>query len=460
MKKIILSKNKEEIIMLRNKIFKVRHGALVATLVAFVALVVAVLVACPAANSGGGGIGYVCANGTASSLRDATADGITRCVSCDSGWYLRTMQQRCVNELLTNVDNVIDAGSLELLDASSVTTATIGGTPYLFVAGFTDDGVSVFSIANDGTLSNVDNVTDDATLALNGAFSVTTETIGGTPYLFVAGRNDHGVSVFSIGTGGSLTSVQDVTDDANLELEGAYSVTTATIGTASYLFVAGDIDDGLSVFSIANNGRLTSVQDVTDDTTLALNGASSVTTATIGTASYLFVAGFSDSGVSVFSIANNGTLTNVDNVIDAGSLELEGATSVTTATIGGTSYLFVAGFSDSGVSVFSIANNGTLTNVDNVTDAGSLELNGAISVTTATIGATTYLFVAGRDDDGVSVFSIANDGTLTSVHNEPDAGSLELDNAYSVTTATIGATTYLFVAGFGDDGVSVFSINE
>ncbi len=53
-------------------------GALV-TLVALV-----VLVACPAANNRGGGTGqlYVCDNGTPSSLRDATADGISRCVSC------------------------------------------------------------------------------------------------------------------------------------------------------------------------------------------------------------------------------------------------------------------------------------------------------------------------------------------------------------------------------------------
>ncbi len=52
-------------------------------------LLVAVLVACPAANSGGGGPGgntgrpYLCANGTPSSLRDATADGLTRCASCN-----------------------------------------------------------------------------------------------------------------------------------------------------------------------------------------------------------------------------------------------------------------------------------------------------------------------------------------------------------------------------------------
>ena len=92
----------------------------------------------------------------------------------------------------TNVTD--DDVSLELLGASSVTTATIGATPYLFVAGQSDNGVSVFSIATGatgGALTNVHNVTDDATLALAGAISVTTATIGATPYLFVAGQNDN-----------------------------------------------------------------------------------------------------------------------------------------------------------------------------------------------------------------------------------------------------------------------------
>ena len=42
-------------------------------------------------------------------------------------------------------------------------------------------------MAADGTLTNVDNVSDDATLELDGAFGVTTAVVGGTTYLFVAG---------------------------------------------------------------------------------------------------------------------------------------------------------------------------------------------------------------------------------------------------------------------------------
>ena len=257
-----------------------------------------------------------------------------------------------------------------------------------------------------------------------------------------------------------LTSITNVSDDANLELDGAASVTTATVGSTTYLFVAGFSDDGVSVFSVANNGNLTSITNVSDDANLQLDGAASVTTATVGSTNYLFVAGVDDNGVSVFSVANNGMLTSVHNVPDNDNLKLGGATSVTTTTVGSTTYLFVVGFFDNGVSVFSVANNGMLTSVDNVTGNANLELDGATSATIATVGSTPYLFVAGFFDDGVSVFSVANNGMLTSVDNVSDDANLELDGALSVTTATVGSTTYLFVAGRVDDGVSVFRVEE
>ena len=370
-----------------------------------------------------------------------------------------TITVNLIDLLLFNTTNVGDGGNLLLDGVYSVTTAEVGGMTYLFVAGYLDNGVNVFSVANNGSLNNVTNVKNDSSLELEGAISVTIAEVGGMTYLFVAGDFDDGVSVFSVANNGSLTNVDNVSDDSSLELDGVYSVTTAEVGGMTYLFVAGRDDSGVSVFSVANNGSLTNVDNVSDDSSLELDGARSVTIAEVGGMTYLFVAGYWDDGVSVFSVANNGSLTNVDNVTDASSLELDGASSVTTAEVGGMTYLFVAGFDDDGVSVFSVANNGSLTNVHNVTDASSLELDGATSVTTVEVGGMTYLFVAGYYDDGVSVFSVANNGSLNNVDNVSDDSSLLLNGSISVTTGG-REMTYLFVSGFDDSGVSVFRVDD
>jgi hypothetical protein len=84
----------------------------------------------------------------------------------------------------------------------------------------------VFSVAADGTLTNVANVTDDATLALNRPLGVTTAVIGGIPHLFVAGHDDSGVSVFSL--------------DGNVPLLGdvLWQHSDGTVATAGHEFPA------------------------------------------------------------------------------------------------------------------------------------------------------------------------------------------------------------------------------
>ena len=365
-----------------------------------------------------------------------------------------------INPSLTNIANIVDDETLKLNGASSLTTTVIDGITYLFVAGQNDNGVSVFSVSSSGTLTNVDNVTDDGDLRLLGVSSLTTTVIDGTTYLFVAGETDNGVSVFSVSSSGTLANVDNVADHDvdNLNFLGASSLTATMIDGTTYLFVAGQNDNGVSVFSVSSSGTLTNVDNVTDDENLSLLGASSLTTTVIDGTTYLFVAGQSDNGVSVFSVSSSGTLANVDNVVDDEILKLFIPNSLITAVIDGTTYLFVAGFIDNGVSVFSVSSSGTLANVDNVTDDENLSLFLTSSLTTTMIDGVTYLFVTGQGDNGVSVFSVASDGELTNIANIVDDETLKLDGAVSSTTTMIDGISYLFVIGHDDDGVSMFRL--
>ncbi len=55
-------------------------------------------------------------------------------------------------------------GARDLTASLALATALVGNKTFLFAASAVDDGVSVFEVAGNGTLTNVDNVTDDATL--------------------------------------------------------------------------------------------------------------------------------------------------------------------------------------------------------------------------------------------------------------------------------------------------------
>ncbi|WP_421791604.1 Ig-like domain-containing protein [Hyphobacterium sp.] len=367
------------------------------------------------------------------------------------------------NGTLTNVQNINDNGFLELNGAREVSFVEIGGTTFLYATGAIDDGVSIFSMAANGTLTNVSNVPDTDSIALNGAAGVAAGLIDGSPFVYVTGNSDNGISGFSAAANGILTNIQTLKDNSNITLDQVYDLAVAEVGGNDYLFTAANNDDAVSVLSIAADGSLAQVANAVDDATLEINGVRSVATANVGGADFLFAAGYLDDGVSVFSVAVNGALTNVFNVADDGTMNLQEARSLAIANIGGTDLLFVAGHRDEGVSVFSIAANGTLTNVFNFADDNTTSFDQPTSVSTAVVDGTTYLFVGGGTDGfgsggGISVFSVAANGTLTNVANTTDGGSLELEGDISTAIAEIGGTTYLFAAGSDDHGVSVFSV--
>lgn len=413
---------------------------------------------------------------------------------------------------LTNTDNVADGGSLELLNPSHSHVATVGGTPYLFVSGGNDAGVSVFSVANDGTLTNTDNVTDGGSLQLSGARHLTTATVDGTTYLFAAGYYDDGASAFSVATDGTLTNVFNVSDDATLELDGAWDVRTHEVGGTTYLYVTGWLDDGVSVFSVANDGSLTNTENIADSGPIVLDGAWRSLIRQFGSTTHYLVTGQSETAVNIFEVGNDGGLTHdntytssteitlnspdnghpvevggnqymivpadTESTLNVYSLSASGelafvsryrdddtvhlyyTSRVTSAVVNGTTYVFATGLHDDGVSVFSLASDGSLSNVFNIADDATLNLNGSFGLATLEKDGTTYLFAGGLYDDGISVFSVANDGSLTNVANVSDSTSLNLNSIRDVLAHRVGSTDFLFVAGQTDDGVSVFRINS
>lgn len=317
------------------------------------------------------------------------------------------------------------------------------------------------------SLTNLFNVTDSTALELVGALGLATGKGGGKNLLFVAGNGDNGITTFQITKSGHLKKVQVLNDqpDPGVQLDGAYDLVRATVGKKSFLLATGQDDDGISSFEIKKkNGHLVNRDNVddTDNVAFKLSGTNDVLTAKVGTKTFAVIAasGAGDNGITVFQLHGNGTLTNTDNVTDGGALEIFTAFGLAKAAIGGTTYVFAGGIADDGVSVFSLGADGTLTNTDNVDDAADVDflLDGVVALTTAVVGTRTFLFVAGSVDDGISVFEVAANGTLTNVDNVGDDGTLNLDGADALATIKIAGITYLFAGGGVDSGFSTFVV--
>ena len=99
-------------------------------------------------------------------------------------------------------------------------------------------------------------------------------------------------------------------------------------------------------------------------------------------------------------------------------------------------------------------------NVSSITDGTRYStLKGAHSITTVTIGGSTYALVAASDDDGVQIINIDDPYHPTNVSSITDGTQYPvLKQAFSITTATIGGSTYALVAARSDNGVQIIRL--
>ena len=192
---------------------------------------------------------------------------------------------------------------------------------------------------------------------------------------------------------------------------------------------------------IAPGLGLAPVIGITDDTKYpTLRSAISIATTTIEGSTYALVAASNDDGVQIINIDDPYNPTNVSHVVDSERYPvLDGANSIATTTIEGSTYALVASYFDNGVQIINIDDPYNPINASSITDGTRYpELQGANSIVTTTIEGSTYALVASYDDDGVQIINI------TDPYNPINASSItdgtrypELQGAHSITTATI-----------------------
>ncbi len=376
----------------------------------------------------------------------------------------------------------------ELNGAFGISTIQIGSAIYAIVASNGDSGVQIINVSNPAVPTAISSVADGGTDSAGNTFDtlsrsidVATVEINSSTYALATSSPDDGIQIINISNPAAPTVASSIIDSTTAvpstfdELDGATSVTTVKIGSATYALVASNNDDGVQIINITDPTNPTATSSVTDGVGgfNELDGARGVTTIQIGSATYALVASNLDDGVQIINITNPATPTVTASITDgAGGFDrLDGATDIATVTIGQSIYALVTANVDNAVQIIDITNPATPTPVfavfDGLSDGTNIfsELDEATSITTIKVGSSTYALVASAADNGVQIINITNPARPTVASSIADGGVDgdgntfdTLDSARDVTTIQIGTEIYALVTSRDDDGVQIIRV--
>ena len=249
--------------------------------------------------------------------------------------------------------------------------------------------------------------------------------------------------------------VSYLTDVAYTVIDGS----THAISIAQYA-------DRVSIINVSDPSNPDLVANVSDTANYALDTPSDIATITLGSSTYALVTSYGDNGVQIINITDPRNPIPASTIFDDmdNYAELAGAKSITTVTIGLSSFALVAASNDDGVQIINITDPYNPTPTSAITDGvgGYEELDGARSITATTIGTSTYALVAAAYDDGVQIIDI------TDPRNPIPASAIfdgmgdytKIAGAKSITTTTIDKSTYALVVISNYNGVQIINITN
>jgi 6-phosphogluconolactonase (cycloisomerase 2 family) len=354
---------------------------------------------------------------------------------------------------LSFVDLYQDDEATPALDGVAAVAVSPDGR-HVYTVSVVDDAVTRFTRNTiTGTLSQgvVRRDGNGGVDGLDGAIGIAISADG--HHVYVAGRDEDAVAVFSRSPNGLLTFVQVLRNgiDGVEGLDGVRAITVSRDG--DHVYEASETDDAVVAFARdAETGMLTFVELETGGSGNVLNGAAAVTVSRDGT--NVYVASRLADTVTVFSRSRStGSLGQRQFLRDGfnGADGLNGASSVVASADG--DHVYVASPEDDVVTIFDRGSLGRLTFAGTV---GAVEgLSGASALAVSPDAA--HVYVVSIPGDSLAAFARdGDDGTLAFVgaHVDGRAGVDGLNIPQAVAISPDGRQVY--VPSFGDDAVAVF----
>lgn len=204
----------------------------------------------------------------------------------------------------------------------------------------------------------------------------------------------------------------------------------------------------IHAYAVAPNGTMTLTGSQVIDSTTSGIDISELQVVMSGGRTFLISLSLEADVLRAFPIGPGGVLGPPQMLGAPQGLGLSEPGAIQAVSLGGLTYLLVAGTVSSSLSVVAIGPTGAMRVTDHVVDMLDTRFHGASALATATIGDRVFVIVGGSDG-GVTLMTLLPGGRLLATGQQLQLPGLALDNITAMTARVSGGMIDLFVASEG-----------
>jgi serralysin len=344
-----------------------------------------------------------------------------------------------------NIDYAGRAGAALYTDLVMMDGVLIGTTRY---------GGAIDSWTSD--LSQIDSLTHTRGDTAGGEAELTVVNFSDGPALMTGGGAAGSLQLITV-TDGALSTAIDYgafSWPADITASAAVTLTNGRIGFYGGFWG----EDGIARLQFAGNGALLGTGYTPDTTQSYAAGITAMTTASFGATQYIATLAQEMNGLTLWSVADNGNLWAEDTVDAADGLWISAPTAIETVVIGANTYMIVAAAGSGSLSVVTLDATGAMSVIDHLIDDLDTRFAGVIALATIQVDGETWV-AAGGADDGVSVFALLPNGMLEPVAHMADTVTAGLADVSTIELGNTDGIIDIYVGSASETGITHLTFN-
>lgn len=273
---------------------------------------------------------------------------------------------------------------------------TLGGQTHLILDVDTATGLVSYDLNKNGTIGNLQ---ETGTLTGGGDISAAVQVSFGPNDLLTLSHTDSGrIGTYHINADGSLTVAGTVTGRADV-------LQTLQLGSDQFVIAADTISSEITTFRVDPAlATLSAVQGNTAFETLGINAPTAVEVVQAYGKSWVVVGSAGSNSLSVMQLGSDGRLIPTDHVLDSLHTRFESVQDLALIEVDGRVFV-VAGGGDDGITLFTMTQDGQLIYLDSYADTLASGLQNVETLSVAHIGDELQILAASQQDAGLTQLS-------------------------------------------------------